>query len=77
MCFMSSALNHGSTAAFVAIDSPVTARSIHGDSRHAAAGSGCPLSRNVSSIANAKLAPAESPAKMMSSGINPVEISDR
>ena len=66
-----------SSSALSFIDAPVASRSIHGDSGTAAAGSGIPSSRSLSSVAIVSPPPAESPEMATCCGANPVSSSHR
>ena len=68
---MSSGVKHGSLPAFVRIDAPVPARSVHGEMPTSAAGSGRPASRAETASAIVSPPPAESPATTTRAGSAP------
>src|SRR2546427_11681687 len=68
---MSGPLNRAQRLAFVRMESPVAARSVHGEKSTAAAGSGVPEARRASMSESARPPPAESPAMTMRSGKYP------
>ena len=66
-----------SVAALLVIESPVRARSVHGDMAAAQPGGASPASRRASSRANANPPPAELPTTAMDEAGVPVPTSHR